>query len=88
MNVLIMNTYDQWKIVFDLKWICDNAGKRVKIFSYYQCKYIICAAYPMNKAKRALRLCYLYSDDEKREEIKDFLSDYPKMLKIWEGFLK
>lgn len=74
----------RWQMTFDLKWICDNAGKRVTVYSFELRKNISYVAFPMNKVKIALRLCYLYSDDEKRKAIKDFLSNYPKMLKIWE----
>lgn len=74
----------KWHLEFNLKWICENAGKRETVYSYEKHKNISYVAYPMNKAKKALRLCYLGSDDDKREEIKDFLSKYPKMLKIWE----
>ena len=79
-----MYTGVRWQAEFDLKWICDNAGKRVSVYSFQRRKLIYYVAYPMNKAKKALRLCYLYSDNATRERIKDFLSNYPKMLEIWE----
>lgn len=74
----------RWQMTFDLEWICENAGKRVTVYSYVYHKNLSYVAFPMNKVKKALRLCYLYSDNEKREVIKDFLANYPKMLKIWE----
>lgn len=73
----------RYQMEIDLKWVAENAGKRVKVYSYHKNKYINYVAYPMKKVKLLLRLIYIYTDDSKRKEITEFLTNYPKLIKIW-----
>jgi len=75
-----------WKMNVDLEYVCENAGKRDFWIDehYHKHPYV---PFTMNQAKKILKLVYknTLDDEEMQEDIKSYLSKYPKMIKIWEG---
>lgn len=85
-----LNIYEPWgnshgcHMTIDLEQVCRDAGRREKdgidIKTHRQIYYTV---YPMNKAKKLLKLIKRYADNV--EEIEAFLKGYPKVFNIWAG---
>lgn len=62
-----------WEMSVDLYYLVNHAGIRGD------------GHIPINKAKKILRLIYLYTDHEDKKEISEYLKRFPKLNKIWKG---
>lgn len=67
-----MYTGTRWEMSVDLHYLGHHAGVRGE------------GLIPINKAKKILRLVYLYTNNEDKEEISLYLKRFPKLIKIWE----
>ena len=64
-----------WDMRFDLKFICENMGKKINDGDE---KYV---ALTIPHTRRIFRIIKRYAEDP--AEIENFLKDYPKALEVW-----
>ena len=64
-----------WTMTFDLEFICENAGKRVKDDDGTYTPLTI------PHTRKIFKLIRQYKDD--CEDIDEYLKKYPRLLEIW-----
>ena len=64
-----------WDMRFDLKFICENMGKKINDGGE---KYV---ALTIPHTRRIFRIIKRYAED--LAEIQNFLKGYPKALEVW-----
>ena len=64
-----------WTMMFDLEFICENVGKRVKDDDGTYTPLTI------PHTRKIFKLIKKYKDD--CEEIENYLEKYPKLLEVW-----